>query len=409
MEYIYKDVIYNPNTQDIEFVQLSEKEISNLKSSEIAQCALFIDGLYYSKSFTISLKHFKQKNRLFYDERYSSYSLFLGELNFPYDITTQFFKFNYNIERLYSAQKHLRLFKANVELPKVSKTKEVVKYTFGIEYETSNGHLPQNVCYKNGLIPLRDGSIGANEYATIVMKGNSGLQLIKEQTASLNRYTSINSDCSTHIHFGKTRTETEFIFFLYQVLYNLQDQFETFLPKWTFHTGEYKKTGKDYCNKLPKLNSFMDLYCYLDPNKKSFVDIFQCNSLDEDGKHKWQIPGRYHWVNFVNLLFYNKNKTIEFRFLQPTTNYHKIINWIYILNAIILFCETKFDTKCDISNLTIEDVLLHTYDKKTLKVLFDFLNQLKLIKSLQEKMYDFQGKYRVFDDVLIRNNAFDEK
>lgn len=409
MNNIYKKVIYNSTDETIKYIKLSEEENNELKPFEIVSCVLFVDGIYYDKSIAISLKHFEQKDRLFYDERYSSYTLFLGKLKFPYDITKKYFKFNYNIDRLYSAQKYLRLFKSTADVPKVSKSKELIKYTFGIEYETSNGHIPQNLCYKNGLIPLRDGSIGANEYATIVMKGNSGLELIKEQTACLNKYTLINSDCSTHIHFGKLNTEPEFIFFLYQVLYSLQDQFEILLPKWTFHTGEYKSTGKDYCNTIPKFNSFMELYQYLDPTKDNFVDIFQPNSLDKDGKHKWQIPGRYHWVNFVNLLFYNKNKTLEFRFLQPTTNYHKIINWIYILNAIISFCEQNYLKQCDINNLTLEYICDIVYSFNISNMLFVFLNDLKTIKSLQEEIYDFQGNSRFFDDILIRNNVFDEK
>ena len=140
-----------------------------------------------------------------------------------------------------------------------------------------------------------------------------------------------------------------------------------------------------------------------------FIDIFQPNSLDEDGKHKWQIPGRYHWVNFVNLLFYNKNKTLEFRFLQPTTNYHKIINWIYILNAIVLFCEQNYLKQCNINNLTLEYIFDIVYGLDISNMLFVFLDDLRTIKSLQEEIYDFQGNSRFFDDILIRNNVFDEK
>lgn len=406
---IYKNITFNSTKQMVEFVELSNKEIKNSQNFDIVICDVYVNGSYFDLTVPISLEYFEQKERLFYDEYVGHYSLYLGELKFNYDITKMFHKFNYDIDRLYSAQKYLRKFKTLVDLPKINKSEELIKYTFGVEYETSNGHLPQNFCYKHGLIPLRDGSIGANEYATIVMKGNVGLHLIKEQTRCLNRYTSTNSDCSTHIHFGKLNTEPDFIFLLYQVLYNLQDQFEVFLPKYTFHTGEYKSTGKDYCKKLLKFNSFIELYKYLDSTKTNFIDIYQPNGLDPDGKHKWQIPGRYHWVNFVNLLFYNNNKTVEFRFLQTTTNHNKIINWIYILNGVIMFCEKIYTGELNAKSLDLFDILYDVYKPNIADRLRDFLITLQTIKNLQEKSFDFCGSLRFFDDMLIRNNVLDEK
>ena len=46
-------------------------------------------------------------------------------------------------------------------------------YTFGIEFETAGGFLPQHRLYELGLIPLRDGSITGIEFATVVLKGNT--------------------------------------------------------------------------------------------------------------------------------------------------------------------------------------------------------------------------------------------
>jgi hypothetical protein len=53
---------------------------------------------------------------------------------------------------------------------------------------------------------------------------------------------------------------------------------------------------------------------------------------------KWERQARYHWINFMNLFFDNRN-TIEFRLHTPTTNPHKIINWLYIIRAIILYAD----------------------------------------------------------------------
>lgn len=387
----------------------------NIEKYDLVNCLVVLNNLPV-KNYIITLEHFKSKDKLFYDERLGTYVLLLGDIVLNHDISKKVAKYAYDVERLYSAQEHLKLFKNRMVVPDVKNNAKTscIKYTFGVEYETSEGHIPQNYCFKHGLIPLRDGSIRGNEYATVVMKGASGLQLIKNQMECIEKYTDIDSDCSIHIHFGKLNTEPSFIYALYCLLYNIQDKLEIFLPKYTFHTSNYKNTGKDYCKKLPKLGSFAELYDYLDPNNKGFVDIYQPNNYDPDGKHKWQIPGRYHWVNFINLLFYNKNKTLEFRFLQPTKNYKKLINWIYILNAIIVYCENTYfvqkeKTAALMHGVDLEHIIKSVYNSKISETLFNFMNQLSYIKKLQEFGDDYIGRLTFLDNVVIKKCVLDEE
>jgi hypothetical protein len=68
-------------------------------------------------------------------------------------------KFPYDFDKHYEAADSFNLFKDaqkvlnEVEYP-LSKE---LKYTFGLEFETSMGYIPQEICYRDGLIPLRDG------------------------------------------------------------------------------------------------------------------------------------------------------------------------------------------------------------------------------------------------------------
>ena len=72
-----------------------------------------------------------------------------------------------------------------------------------------------------------------------------------------------------------------------------------------------------------------------------FGSFVQPHPNDLTRERKWQIPQRYHMCNFVNMFCYNVNKTIEMRFLAPTYNLEKILTWLYIFNAILIYAETK--------------------------------------------------------------------
>jgi hypothetical protein len=64
--------------------------------------------------------------------------------------------------------------------------------------------------YELGLIPLRDGSITGIEFSTVVLQGNEGLNLLKQQVEALNANTIFDKDCSLHIHFGGLNLTVKF-------------------------------------------------------------------------------------------------------------------------------------------------------------------------------------------------------
>ena len=65
-----------------------------------------------------------------------------------------------------------------------------------------NTRFPQHRLYELGLIPLRDGSISGIEFSTVVLQGNFGFNLLKQQIEELNEHTIFDKDCSLHVHFG---------------------------------------------------------------------------------------------------------------------------------------------------------------------------------------------------------------
>lgn len=334
-----------------------------------------------------------------YDKDIEIYTL--GQGNFPYTIT-----------RYYEALESFDLFKGKQITP-AKKNYELSKYlhyTFGIEYETSQGYVPEDDCFKYGLIPLRDGSISGIEYSTVVMEGEKGLGLIENQINTLKAHTYFNKECSLHMHLGGYPLEPMAIWALYRVCYYLQEEMQGFLPKYTYRTSEYKKSGKDYCKKLLNYVNFKDLYENI-AGQKFFGSLTQPHPNDCDRNHKWDCRSRYSCVNFVNLLCYDQCKTVEFRFLRPTLNFKKIYFWLAIFNAILGYSKNVFErsdkTEKGIEsiifddNTSIPEVLYTAYPKEFADKVIAFTDMMYIAVDNQTANEDYYGKDTELEDKLI--------
>lgn len=339
------------------------------------------------------------------------------------------------IVRRYSANESLNSFKnLQITLPKVkSKQREFLKYTFGMEFETSGGYVPEPLCYRYGLIPLRDGSIRGIEYSTIVLDNGNGLSLLKEQIALLKEYTQFDKDCSLHMHLGGYPIEPVHIFVL-DVLGNIiQDSLEQYLPQWTFTSENYKSSHKNYCRKLQKFNTFHDLYHVASNGINYMGSLQQPHPNDNNRTSKWNISVRYVWQNIVNMMFYRGCKTVEYRFLRPTYNFNKIINWLFIFNGILQFAETvsksllkkyKDNAITLVDYNVIQKYLLENYGIANInddnlviimnsiykggpigmiEQILEFLDELKFISSVQRDNDDYIGGIDHLDKIIYSN------
>ena len=288
--------------------------------------------------------------------------------------------FPYNFQRRYEAVESFNIFKDKQEIlsnEKNSFAKEL-KYTFGLEFETSQGLIPESECFQNGLIPLRDGSISGLEYSTVVLEGNDGLNLLKQQLESLKNYTNFNFNCSLHIHFGNFPLTPTAIFNVYKVCKYLEREISRYVPKYTFNTEMYKSSQKSYCKKLGQYGDFDEMY-YALVGRRFFGSFEQAHPNDVERKAKWNITTRYYWVNFINALCYQVNKTIEFRFLRPTFSYEKIVLWIFILNGILRYCDSQKPVSC----LPLHEILGSVYPEPVFNYIKTGLYKLEVLTKNQ--------------------------
>ena len=313
------------------------------------------------------------------------------------------------IPRFYGAASNLKIFTKTVNaylkqqknLPK-TEFSTVCPFTFGIEYETSIGVIPEEECFEKGLIPLRDGSITGNEYTTTILSGDKGLFLINEHFKLLNTYTDFNRDCSMHIHFGGFPLDKQAILALNNLCCAMAVHLQTILPTYAFNTSKYKKNGKDYCQPLSWYNSFEEMYTAL-TTLPFLGDFCQPHPYDLDKRAKWNIPTRYNMCNFINLLCYNSGKTVEFRFLKPTKNKHVLYFWLYILNAFMLFAlKYKHLSIAQMKKLfysqTLFTIILDVYSTPITTPLLTAIDDMQVIRINQENNGDKCGEFSHFEN-----------
>ena len=329
----------------------------------------------------------------------------LGRGGFPYSFVKEYEAVN--CFDLFKNKQHFINEKIDFALSKY------LKYSFGVEFETYSGYIPEDICYRDGLIPLRDGSLdGGIEYSTIVLKGNDGLNLLKQQIDTLREYTYFNKECSLHFHFGGYPVNSISIWTLYLVWRSITSEIKNYVPYYTFVTSEYKKSHKDYCKQLPAFNSFNQLYTYV-AGQKYFGSLTQPHPADAQRRAKWNCASRYHELNLLNMLCYQGPKTVEFRFLRPTFNFHKILLWIYVFNAILQYSENLSKNIEDLDSVyktvlntgvNLDRIIYSVYPFNIASIISNDLVRLKVIIENQTNLNDYIGSITSIEDKLLDPN-----
>lgn len=226
--------------------------------------------------------------------------------------------------------------------------------SFGLEFETTKGFIPNRILNQYGLIPLRDGSISGIEYVTVPMEGEKGLQCTADILKVLKERTEYNDDtCSLHLHLGNIPRTKEFILAFFKVGMKIQDEMFQMFPLYKKYNYHIK--NKNYSAPLPTFeilsqldpiinesnidNNFGVLYKYLSMGQDfktvgNSLDNVHSHPADPNGNQKWNCKSRYLLYNVIPLLFGNK-QTIEFRIHTPTYDVNKILPFIF-MNALIV-------------------------------------------------------------------------
>jgi len=289
----------------------------------------------------------------------------------------------------------------------------VGKYSFGVEFETNRGKIPNYRILESGLLPLRDGSINGIEFATLPLSGTEGVAALNDMCNMLKKYTNFTENESLHLHIGNIPTNKKFISYLYTLCCILEKDVYSIFPKYYAETSKFKARGKDYNMPLRKelvsINpdeTFENLTFYLGAGKK-YQGIGSAHPSDPNGDHKWGINERYHWVNFIPLLF-GENKTLEFRCHVPTQDPVKVINWLYICSAIIKYAEKTYKDNAnllELKGLTLIDIIKDSFANiKLANYLSNYITERKANRKFDELGGDYTGRNEI--SVELANRIF---
>jgi hypothetical protein len=245
--------------------------------------------------------------------------------------------------------------------------------TFGAEIEIARGNLPEHIQNRYGIVVCRDGSIdGGPELVTIPISGAKGLQTLNDLAEELENRGDISLACAFHLHIGNVRTDKLFLAAFYSLCRRIQDELFTMFPYYKTDPKGIKR--KNYNQKLdglgihPLLKTDKESYeaYVVDTHAKIFdflsdgrmtLDQFNKKTREHPIPRKWERSSRYYWANLMNMFFTHRN-TVEFRLHTPTTNSHKMVNWLFICNAIVKYADRyAMDIITSKKSISIKEVL----------------------------------------------------
>ena len=164
---------------------------------------------------------------------------------------------------------------------------------------------------------------------------------------------------------------------------------------------------KDYCApindlRLLKRNSveenFNVIFNHYSGGYSKFVNFGYCNHpKDEGNRAKWSIQERYKIVNIIPLIWGNSG-TVEFRVHPPTQSPQKVLNWLYICNAILAYAYKNSEKIANFAPLT--DLKLQTifFDVYSSLLASKLLSYVEWRKEYMQNM-DATGKKELVEDL----------
>lgn len=264
--------------------------------------------------------------------------------------------------------------------PIISKTTKLtggLKYTFGLEVETSQGLLPNALAEQLPIKIVGDRSIGAGEYVSPVLHGDAGIQYVQQVCEMLAAHTLVDDRCGIHVHIGgmdntKGVAEGDFDRHFAVNAIKLGCQIEEALYK---SCPESRKPTLKHCHSIQRWSDINEknwreyLGSYVFGPEESWKTpwSFEAYRYGEEGFRRtnkvdtW-CGGRYKWLNLVHVLTKSSFNTCELRLFPGSTNFEKIYCYIMTSMAFVWFVENKANRIVK-GDVTLEEVLTTPFTK----------------------------------------------
>lgn len=301
-----------------------------------------------------------------------------------------------------------------------------LKYSYGVELETSQGLVPSNVLEELNLMACGDRSIGAGEYVTPPMMGDSGINRLKAMCEALTTHTLVDDRCAVHVHVGTLSPDNKAAspsfnksFFVNAIRLGtlLEPEIYAAMPPsraTTLYHCHSIMRWKDINHK--NYGEYMGAYLFgerenwLEPTAACPVKLFNFAKfrLGEDGRNTgarlghWP-DGRYKWLNLLPSYLSTGHKTIEFRIFAATTLFEKVYPAVMLSLAFTHVVDNA--TKLIKPGVTLADIFNAAFDKQTAAQIIEFYEQRKkkFNRSI-ETLYPLSKKELTFLNHLKTTN-----
>jgi hypothetical protein len=257
-----------------------------------------------------------------------------------------------------------------------------IGYSFGVEFETSAGQLTNKNCSLIAVDKIGDRSIGALEYVTGVLHGNTGIEQVEKICRTLSQKVLIDDLCSIHVHVGGTKDprvdnptfSTKASITMIKLGSKIEDSLYRMNPssrnRGVKHVAPIDRWAhinfKNYKNLLGSYLFAGDRNGRLADSEVD-SDRWNYDQTSRDygtSSSKWH-GGRYKWLNLLNCHTRRGFKTYEIRMWAGSTNFEKIYNYVLLSLAIVWYAENKQNLVMDEDHpITITDVAKAAFAKK---------------------------------------------
>lgn len=234
-----------------------------------------------------------------------------------------------------------------------------LKYSFGTEFETSQGLLPNEILDDVNLFAVGDRSIGAAEYVTSPMEGDRGVTALKEMCEELATHTLVDDRCGLHVHVGGLSEEKApsfnraFIMNAINLGALIEEELYSTLPPSRVPTLYHCHSIRRFGNVDDK-NFNLNVGAFVFGEKESWFNSkgepkepFSFNKYklnSERNTHSslgaWA-EGRYKWLNLIHAFTQSTHKTIEFRIFPGTTSFTKTYMYLMFSLAFTYVCDRR--------------------------------------------------------------------
>ena len=244
-----------------------------------------------------------------------------------------------------------------------------LKYSFGVEIETSQGQVPNPALDATALFAVGDRSIGAAEYVTPPMKGDAGIEMLRKQLAAIQKSTLVDDRCGIHVHVGSLFQPTtskakptpkeapsfnkDFIMNAIRLGCYLEEELFQSLPKSRIPTLYHCHSIRRWAG-ITKENFDAYVGAYIFGPKEQWVNskgeavpLFKMAdySLGPNRNQNSEVgvwaDGRYKWLNLIHSYTRSRHQTIEFRIFSPTTVFDKVYAYLLTSMAFTYVADNK--------------------------------------------------------------------